>query len=830
MPGLKGLESTLGKLEKLAAARQKPATLDYRLRVVNSREEYERLPLPPVVTHQGSLRLRRGADLGLYESPGPTVLPVNVSPKQYGFINSTADITTFCAGRGSGKSDVGAKALCLRAKPGLTYCIAAPNYGMLHDSTRKTFDRVCQQLGMYVEGAYVETPRPHTTLRNGAKVILRSCDDPENLRGFEVSGLWMDEVQGTDEEAFDNLLMCLRENAVLGWTVATFTPGSPDHWTSKRLVLTDNPGVKCFTAGLNDNPFLDPKIYARAVRDLASSPMRFRREIMGEMVWLEGAEWDASYFQDCEFDEWPDPSRGGIKVISLDSSKGRGTKTGDYSCFTLLWFVDGLMYVDFDMRNDRNSTVISETGVELFATWKPHYFVVEDEMGQDVLIADMHRIADERGIPMAITPMGSDKISKQVRIRRLTPYVSRKMIRFKSNSQGAKLGREQMMAFPIPDAHDDAPDSCFVAGTMITTARGQVPIEQVTTDDKVLTRQGFFPVSWCGPTGESKVIEVALKCGVSIMGTPKHPMFDGIGFTPLSNASELYLCPASTSPASLSRSSLMASPSAAIRCRSIGHIGCTTARTPGTAETASDACTKKSGRPHTARYRTGTKFTTRIETASVTPLRISRASRKRSTTRNTMTTAVREPSFRTRHVRQPRNGTHRPRATHGTSSMARTVRPIFRLSPFSVGFAVRTTRRYARSVPSSAARTAARSSIVGSEAAATRRRRLANTVIGSTRERKTTSSVTARRYANSVSRWRPIKLHASPVVRMSERPGRVLVYNLSVDGPHEYFANGILVHNCEYAVRMVVKACTGMVAEPTACYTNALGQVTGTAL
>lgn len=65
---------------------------------------------------------------------------------------------------------------------------------------------------------------------------------------------------------------------------------------------------------------------------------------------------------------------------------------------------------------------------------------------------------------------------------------------------------------------------------------------------------------------------------------------------------------------------------------------------------------------------------------------------------------------------------------------------------------------------------------------------------------------------------------------MSERPGRVLVYNLSVDGPHEYFANGILVHNCEYAVRMVVKACTGMVAEPTACYTNALGQVTGTAL
>jgi predicted phage terminase large subunit-like protein len=279
----------------------------------------------------------------------------------------------------------------------------------------------------------------------------------------------MDEVQDTKEEAYTILQGRLRQHGKRGWLSATFTPGSPDHWTSRELINSDNPDVACFRASLKENTFLDPDFYEGLLRSYAASPMRIRRELEGECVFLEGAEWDPSYFENCWFDEWPDVGRGGIKVLSLDSSKGKGGKTGDYSAFVKTLWVNGLLYMDADMRNDRDSNVISQTGVEMFLEWQPHYFVVEEEMGQDLLIADMHRIADERGIVMPLTPMGTDKINKEVRIRRLTPYISRRQLRFKSGSPGAKLLVEQLMAFPLGE-HDDGPDSAEYGVRMLVKA------------------------------------------------------------------------------------------------------------------------------------------------------------------------------------------------------------------------------------------------------------------------------------------------------------------------------------------------------------------------
>ena len=42
-------------------------------------------------------------------------------------------------------------------------------------------------------------------------------------------------------------------------------------------------------------------------------------------------------------------------------------------------------------------------------------------------------------------------------------------------------------------------DNCFVSGTLITTMRGKVPVEDLQDGDKVLTRdRGFQPVCWHG--------------------------------------------------------------------------------------------------------------------------------------------------------------------------------------------------------------------------------------------------------------------------------------------------------------------------------------------
>jgi phage terminase large subunit-like protein len=65
--------------------------------------------------------------------------------------------------------------------------------------------------------------------------------------------------------------------------------------------------------------------------------------------------------------------------------------------------------------------------------------------------------------------------------------------------------------------HDDI---CLVAGTLIATKRGLVPIERVTTDDQVITPIGWQRVIASGMTGISPTIE---RCG--LRGTINHPVY-----------------------------------------------------------------------------------------------------------------------------------------------------------------------------------------------------------------------------------------------------------------------------------------------------------------
>ena len=76
----------------------------------------------------------------------------------------------------------------------------------------------------------------------------------------------------------------------------------------------------------------------------------------------------------------------------------------------------------------------------------------------------------------------------------------------------------------LPDT--DSEDHCFVAGTLIYTLRGEVPIEKVTTDDEVLTRKGYRKVLAAGITRRNaKVVNVTFSNGKSLTGTGNHPIF-----------------------------------------------------------------------------------------------------------------------------------------------------------------------------------------------------------------------------------------------------------------------------------------------------------------
>ena len=66
---------------------------------------------------------------------------------------------------------------------------------------------------------------------------------------------------------------------------------------------------------------------------------------------------------------------------------------------------------------------------------------------------------------------------------------------------------------------------CLPQGTMIETKRGQIPIESVTTDDCVMTRNGYAPVAWAGVTKYiSELIEIETDAS-TIRSTLEHPVW-----------------------------------------------------------------------------------------------------------------------------------------------------------------------------------------------------------------------------------------------------------------------------------------------------------------
>jgi predicted phage terminase large subunit-like protein len=176
------------------------------------------------------------------------------------------------------------------------------------------------------------------------------------------------------------------------------------------------------------------------------------------------AEWPDSFFgPSIWFTEWPHGPA--CKAVALDPSKGKDAKFGDYSAFVLV-AVDqaGTMYVDADL-DIRDTSIIVDTALEIQGRFRPDWFGLETNQFQELLATIILTECKNRQVMIPIYTM-ENTVKKEVRIRRLTPYLARGNIRFKGGSKGARLLVEQLRDFPNGD-HDDGPDALEMAIRLI---------------------------------------------------------------------------------------------------------------------------------------------------------------------------------------------------------------------------------------------------------------------------------------------------------------------------------------------------------------------------
>lgn len=370
------------------------------------------------------------------------------------FLTNKSLYRGFVGGRGAGKSWIGSYDLLRRAKRDRLYMVVSPTYTMLSDSSFRSFK---EHLETLVDARFtVNRSSFRVTLPNNAEVIFRSADNPDRLRGPNLSGVWLDEASLMHQDTYDICIASLREKGEAGWLSATFTPKGVGHWTY-QVFATDKPNTSLIRSPTASNCFLDDA-FIDAIKSQYSDRTALQ-ELEGEFVDTEGAEWPASHFGDhIWFSEWP---KCVIKTIALDPSKGSGAKHGDFSAFAVLGRgTDGILYCEAFM--DRiNSEQIVDMTIELQRRFQADNVVIETNQFQELLATQIVTKSRQADIALPVTQV-INSVNKEVRIRRLGPYLANRGIRFKAESKGTKLLVDQLRDFPVAQ-HDDGPDSLEMA-------------------------------------------------------------------------------------------------------------------------------------------------------------------------------------------------------------------------------------------------------------------------------------------------------------------------------------------------------------------------------
>lgn len=370
----------------------------------------------------------------------------------------------FVGGRSAGKSVAGAVDTLLRSEPNRTYLVASPTGVKLNDETYPTFKKYAQDLNLW--GTVKLTPYPNVVLTNGATVRFRSAEDPEKLRGPNLSGIWLDEASLMHKDVYTISIACLREEGRQGWLGATFTPKGQYHWTYE-VFGKGLPNTALIHAPTRANIF-NPPGFADTLES-QYSPQFVQQEIEGKFLNIEGSEFPAEWFgQSIWFDDWPRHLT--IATMALDPSKGArdriatAKRHGDFSAFVMFGRdAEGTCWIEGDLDYIRSTTQIVTDGIRLAKQFERETnrtldgFGIESDQFQYLLAEEFRRQTLTSGFMLPIYEMTTEGVDKRTRIRRLTPFLKAGNFRFR-RTLGTELLVRQLQEFPVGD-FDDGPDA-----------------------------------------------------------------------------------------------------------------------------------------------------------------------------------------------------------------------------------------------------------------------------------------------------------------------------------------------------------------------------------
>lgn len=224
------------------------------------------------------------------------VIPYSPLPSQARFHRSAARFKGYSGSIGSGKS----QALCQEAiklsylNAGRVGLIGAPTYPMLRDATLTALIEILDRSGLPYDLNKAENV---ITMRDtGSRILLRSVDEFERLRGTNLAWFGLDELSYTAEEAWLRLEGRLRDpKATRLCGFAVWTPKGHD-WVYRRFLANPVEGYGVTIAKPFENKhILDtiPDFYERLKASYDEN--FFKQEVLGEYLSIDSGRVYSSF-------------------------------------------------------------------------------------------------------------------------------------------------------------------------------------------------------------------------------------------------------------------------------------------------------------------------------------------------------------------------------------------------------------------------------------------------------------------------------------------------------------------------------------------------------
>lgn len=200
------------------------------------------------------------------------------------FVKSAAPYPAYIGGIGSGKSFAGSAKVISRIGKREIGMIAAPTYPMLRDSTLEGFFTLLESLGIPYD--YLRSDNT-ITFASGHKILCRSLDDPDRVRGPNLNYVWGDEAAYFSPEAWQ----IIKGRVRVGDQPQAWITGTPkgrnwiwEEWERDATGNEFDPVHPLFRVRTEENPELPPGF----ATSLGYAGSFASQELGGEFVAFDG--------------------------------------------------------------------------------------------------------------------------------------------------------------------------------------------------------------------------------------------------------------------------------------------------------------------------------------------------------------------------------------------------------------------------------------------------------------------------------------------------------------------------------------------------------------